>query len=88
MPNAPQKAVKNATFRIPKSVLQLARKRALDEERSLNEVIVRALEAYGGKQGQPGARLLADADRFVKARGKNPSVRHFTPDELHERDDA
>ncbi len=88
MSKAQQQPVKNATFRIPKSVLHLAKKRALEEERSLNEVIVKALEAYGGQPGTPGARLLADADRFTKARGKQKPVRHFTPDELHEREDA
>ena len=86
---ASPKPVKNATFRIPKAVLVRARKRAIDEERSLTDVVVKALEAYGAKQaGAPGARLLADADRFVKQRGPIEPAPHFTKDELHERDDA
>ena len=89
MPAPAAKPVKNATFRIPKAVLLRARKRAVGEERSLNDVIVKALEAYGGKQaGAPGARLLAGIDRFVKKRGKNTPAPHFTKDELHEREDA
>lgn len=88
MPASPPELLKNATFRVPKTILQRAKKRAVDEDRSLNDVIVKALEAYGGQVGTPGARVLADSDRFVKQRGKNTPARHFNPDELHERDDA
>ncbi len=62
-------------------------KRAVDEDRNLNDVVVKALAAYGGQEGAPGSRLLADADRFVKRRGPNTPARRFTPDELHERED-
>ena len=61
--------------------------RAVDEDRNLNDVVVKALAAYGGQEGAPGSRLLADADRFVKRRGPNTPARRFTPDELHERED-
>ncbi|MBS2026157.1 MAG: hypothetical protein JST92_27465 [Deltaproteobacteria bacterium] len=88
MPTQPPKQMKNATFRVPKNILQRAKKRAIDEDRSLNEVVVGALAAYGGQLGTPGARMLADADRFVKQRGNNTPARRFTPDELHEHDDA
>ena len=88
MSNAQRKPLKNATFRIPKSVWQRAKTRAVGEDRSLNEVVLTALEAYAGHAGRPGARLLADADRFVKQRGPNAGAPRFTPDELHERDDA
>ena len=83
-----QRPLKNATFRVPKNIWQRAKKRAVGEDRSLNDVIVQALETYGGQAGKPGARLLADADQFVEERGKNKPARPFTPDELHERDDA
>ena len=75
------KQLKNATFRVPKVVLQRAKKRAIDEDRSLNDVVVSALKTYGGQVGTPGARMLADADRFVKQRGNNTPARRFTPDE-------
>lgn len=88
MPASAPKLLNNATFRVPKTILQRARKRAIDEDRSLNDVVVKALEAYAGQPGMPGARVLADADRFVKQRGHNTAARRFTPDELHERDDA
>lgn len=80
--------LKNATFRVPKSVWQRAKKRAIDEERSLNQVIVEALEAFAGRRTRPGSRLLADAIRFVEQRGPNRPARHFTSDQLHDRDDA
>ena len=88
MPASSPKLLKNATFRVPKTILQRAKKRAVDEDRSLNDVVIKALEAYGGQTGTPGARILADSDRFVKQRGKNTPARRFTPDELHEPDDA
>ena len=87
MSSAQPKALKNATFRVPKTVWQRAKKRAIDEERSLNDVIVKALEEYAGPPKGSGARLVADADRFVKRRGPNAPWRQFTKDELHERDD-
>ena len=81
-------AQKNATFRVPKTVWQRAKLRAVDEDRSLNDVIVKALEAYAGQPAQPGARLLADADNFVARRGRNASAPRFTKDELHERQES
>lgn len=80
------RSLKNATFRVPKAVWHRAKKRALDEDRSLNDVVVEALEAYSGAAGDPAAEVLADADAFVKRRGPNAPARPFTRDELHDKD--
>jgi hypothetical protein len=87
MPTARKQVLKNATFRVPKSLWQRAKKRAVDEDRSLNDVVVRALEFYAGAHKDAAAVVLTDADEFVKRRGPNAPARHFTKDELHE-DDA
>jgi len=88
MAKAQKQSLKNATFRVPSKVWQRAKKRAIDENRSLTDVVVRALETYAGTMTDPAAAVLADADRFVKARGRNEPARQFTPDELHQNDDA
>jgi hypothetical protein len=87
MASARKQPLKNATFRVPSKVWQRAKKRAIDENRSLTDVVVRALETYAGAMTNPAAAVLADADRFVKARGRNQPARHLTSDELHQ-DDA
>jgi hypothetical protein len=81
-------ALKNATFRVPRTVWQRAKKRAIDEERSLNDVVVKALEAYGGVEpgGQrPLADFLSLARAITSRQRKGPPSRSFTKDELHER---
>ena len=80
--------LKNATFRVPKAVWQRAKKRAIDEDRSLNDVVVKALESYAGQRRNRGARLLAHADRLLRKRGPDAPGPRFTKDELHEHDDA
>ena len=76
--------LKNASFRVPKTLWQQAKKRAIDEDRSLNGVVVRALESYAGARKDAATIVNADADEFVKRRGPKAPARHFTRDELHE----
>jgi len=88
MANARRKSLKSATFRVPTTVWQRAKRRAVDEDRSLTEVVVDALEAYASTSHDAAAEVLADADRFVKRRGPNAPARHFTSEELHDHHDA
>jgi hypothetical protein len=80
-------ALKNATFRVPRTVWQRAKKRAIDEERSLNDVVVKALESYGGVDtgSQPLADFLSLARALTSRQRKGRPSRSFTRDELHER---
>ena len=82
------KTLKNATFRVPRSVWQRAKKRAVDEDRSLNDVVVDALESYAGVTANPGVRMLADAERFLTLRGRAEPGPHPSKDALHEREGA
>jgi hypothetical protein len=88
MAPADKGALKNATFRVPRNVWQRAKKRAIDEERSLNDVIVKALESYAGVEpgGQPPLASFLSLARAVTSRQrKDRPSRTFTKDELHER---
>jgi hypothetical protein len=80
---------KTATFRVPRSTWQRAKKRAVDEERSLNDVVVKALEAYAGPEHAdeaPMKRLLESARRIAARQPKRGlTVRSPPRDELHER---
>lgn len=89
MTSPQRKALKNATFRVPCTVWQRAKKRAVDEDRSLNDVIVKALEQYAGAEttGEPPLTefLKLAAETAAKQKKTGPVVRSFTRDELHER---
>jgi hypothetical protein len=49
-PNNLEPIVKT-TFRIPKSLVNAAKHRAIDDGTDMNTVVVRALEQYLGKKG-------------------------------------
>ncbi len=87
--DAQRKITKTATFRVPKSTWQRAKKRAVDEDRSLNDVVVKALEAYAGPEHvgeSPMNRLLASARRIAAKQPRGgPTVRSPTRQALHER---
>jgi len=84
-----KRALKNATFRVPRTVWQRAKKRAIDEERSLNDVVVKALESYAGAEpgGQPPLTSFLSIARALTSRQRKGRLsRQFSKDELHERD--
>lgn len=88
MRDATKKDLKNATFRVPKSTWQRAKKRAVDEERSLNDVVVKALEAFAGPEPageSPMLRLLEAARRVAGKQKRTTRVRSPAKDVLHER---
>lgn len=88
MADTQRKVTKTATFRVPKSTWQRAKKRAIDEDRSLNDVVVKALDAFAGPELEgesPMKRLLRSARRIAAKQPKGgPPARTPTKDELHE----
>ena len=44
-------AIIMTTIRLPKSLLNAAKHRAIDEEKSFQDVVIAALELYLGKKG-------------------------------------
>lgn len=89
MADSQRNLTKTATFRVPKLTWQRAKKRAIDEERSLNDVVVKALNAFAGpelERGSPMNRLLESARRIAARQPKGgPRARTPTKDELHQR---
>lgn len=89
MSGVQRKAMKNATFLVPHATWRRAKKRALDEERSLNDIVVKALDAFAGAE-TTGEAPLAEFLEFARAAAaRQPKigrpVRSFTKDELHGR---
>ncbi len=81
--------LKNATFRVPRSTWQRAKKRAIDEDRSLNEVVVEALDAFAGPEDareSPMLRVLAVARRVARLQRPARPARTPSKDALHERE--
>jgi len=81
----------NKTFRLRRDSVRRAEKRAIDERRSLTDVVEEALERYGtGPADDVGAGLLANARKRRDARrrqfeGRFPGGGPLTRDEAYER---
>ena len=81
----------NKTFRLRLEWVRRAEKRAIDEQRSLTDVVEEALERYGAVQADDGAaRLVANARKRTAERrgqlaGRFPAAPPLTRDEAYER---
>ncbi len=79
-----RKTLKNKTFRIPSSLEARLARRAAEDHRSVNQIVVQLLE-QGLPHASPFGRARSLGDRIARSRkpADGPLPR-FTKDELHE----
>ena len=81
----------NKTFRLRSDWVKQAEKRAIDENRSLTEVVEEAIERYGSASGLGGGtRLVANARARTEQRrrqfgGRFPDAGPLSRDSTYER---
>ena len=83
MRSGSRKTPRSATVRVPREVWARARKRALAEDRELNEVVTEALKQYASAPERPLGRFLELARRVTSAQRRGRPSPRWTKEELH-----
>ena len=74
----------NLTIAIEETVLKQARLRALEEGTSVNAVLRKYLEGYGGMRSRQ-EQAVTDLLRLAKVSPTRRGVKRWTRDDLHDR---